>query len=136
VRRVLIRSIAARLLSVAAGAYGAEGTQKPTRIVSLNVCTDELVLRLADRQNIASVTSLAASGASNVADLAAHVQANHIDALALFNSAANEVARPEGWRPLSSAVAALDTDLGIVGCLRDGMRGVGRWRGPSATGCI
>src|SRR5262245_9463439 len=56
----------------------AEGPRKPTRIVSINLCTDELVLRLADRQNIASVTWLAqTSSASNVADLAAHVPVTH-----------------------------------------------------------
>jgi iron complex transport system substrate-binding protein len=51
---------------------------KPTRIVSVNLCTDELVLRLADHKNIASVTWLAAtSSASNVADLAMQIPANH-----------------------------------------------------------
>ncbi len=51
---------------------------KPTRIVSVNLCTDELVLRLADRKNIASVTWLATtSSASNVADLATQIPVNH-----------------------------------------------------------
>jgi iron complex transport system substrate-binding protein len=78
-RHLLTRSIAAGLvLSIAVGVYAAEGAHKPTRIVSLNLCTDELVLRLAERRNIASVTYLAAtSSASNVADLARQVPANH-----------------------------------------------------------
>lgn len=48
------------------------------RIVSLNLCTDELLLRLADRSRIASVTWLARDrGGSNVADLATQVAINH-----------------------------------------------------------
>jgi iron complex transport system substrate-binding protein len=48
------------------------------RIVSLNMCTDELVLRLADLSRIASVTWLSQDPkASNVADLARTVPANH-----------------------------------------------------------
>jgi iron complex transport system substrate-binding protein len=78
VRGLLIGGIAASLLSVAACAYDADASRRPARIVSLNLCTDELVLRLADRRNIASVTYLAAtSSASNVADLARHIPANH-----------------------------------------------------------
>jgi iron complex transport system substrate-binding protein len=48
------------------------------RIVSLNLCTDELLLRLADPAKVASVTwlSLNPSG-SNVADLAAKVPINY-----------------------------------------------------------
>lgn len=49
-----------------------------TRIVSLNVCTDELLLRLADPTKIASVTWLSRNpSGSNVADLAARVPVNH-----------------------------------------------------------
>lgn len=51
---------------------------KPARIVSLNLCTDEMVLRLADRENVASVTWLSRDPAnSNVAGLAAQVPINH-----------------------------------------------------------
>ena len=50
----------------------------PKRIVSLNLCTDELVLRLADRANIASITWLSKDAISaNVVDLAADLPANH-----------------------------------------------------------
>jgi iron complex transport system substrate-binding protein len=50
----------------------------PKRIVSLNLCTDELVLRLADHSNIASVTWLSKDPVSaNVVDLAAGVPINH-----------------------------------------------------------
>jgi iron complex transport system substrate-binding protein len=50
----------------------------PHRIVSLNLCTDELVLRLADRSNIASITWLSRDPiSSNVAELAAGVPINH-----------------------------------------------------------
>jgi iron complex transport system substrate-binding protein len=51
---------------------------KPTRIVSLNLCTDELVLRLAEPSRIASVTWLAREvDSSNVVDLALRVSINH-----------------------------------------------------------
>jgi iron complex transport system substrate-binding protein len=57
---------------------GAAENPRPHRIVSLNLCSDELVLRLADRTNIASVTWLSHDpNISNVADLAAGVPANH-----------------------------------------------------------
>jgi iron complex transport system substrate-binding protein len=50
----------------------------PKRIVSLNLCTDELLLRLADRSNIASITWLSKDPVSaNVVDLAADVPINH-----------------------------------------------------------
>jgi iron complex transport system substrate-binding protein len=50
----------------------------PRRIVSLNLCTDELVLRLADASRVASVTWLSQDpAASDVADLARAVPANH-----------------------------------------------------------
>jgi iron complex transport system substrate-binding protein len=50
----------------------------PRRIVSLNLCTDELVLRLADRANIASITWLSKDRISaNVVDLAADLPVNH-----------------------------------------------------------
>jgi iron complex transport system substrate-binding protein len=50
----------------------------PKRIVSLNLCTDELVLRLADRANIASITWLSKDRISaNVVDLAADLPVNH-----------------------------------------------------------
>jgi iron complex transport system substrate-binding protein len=48
------------------------------RIVSLNLCTDELLLRLADPSRIASVTWLSRNPAgSNVADLAERVPINY-----------------------------------------------------------
>src|SRR5438067_3348422 len=70
-------SIAVTVLTAAALAPAADGAVKPTRIVSMNLCTDELVLRLADRKNIASVTWLARGGSSNVSELAAQVPINH-----------------------------------------------------------
>ncbi len=76
--RVLACSAGAALLAFAPNACVAGEARKPARIVSVNLCTDELVLRLADRKNIASVTWLAAtSSASNVVDLARQIPANH-----------------------------------------------------------
>lgn len=69
-------SVAVALAVLAAA--GAQAAEKPSRIVSLNLCADELVLRLADRRNIASVTWLSRNpDSSNVAELAADVAVNH-----------------------------------------------------------
>jgi iron complex transport system substrate-binding protein len=65
-------------LSAASLAPAAETVSKPKRIVSMNLCTDEQVLRLADRQNIASVTWQSPDpNLSNVADLARGIPINH-----------------------------------------------------------
>lgn len=51
---------------------------QPQRIVSLNMCTDELVLRLASPGRIASVTWLAQDPRNaNMAELARTIRANH-----------------------------------------------------------
>ena len=70
--------VAALLLSAASHLHAADAPGKPRRIVSLNMCTDELVLRLAEPQNIASVTWLSRDPQnSNVAELAARIPVNH-----------------------------------------------------------
>lgn len=52
--------------------------ERPARIVSLNMCTDELVLRLADPARIASVTWLSQDPRNaNMAEVARRVPANH-----------------------------------------------------------
>lgn len=52
-------------------------TAKPQRIVSLNLCTDQLLLELVGRERIASISFLAADGEfSAVADRAAGIPAN------------------------------------------------------------
>jgi iron complex transport system substrate-binding protein len=69
-RATLALLAAALAVSVAAA--------KPQRIASLYVCADELVLQLAERRNIASVTFLSRDPLnSNVADLAAQVPVNY-----------------------------------------------------------
>lgn len=68
------------LLSVLAGGLAPlpAAAAKPQRIVSLNMCTDELVLRLADRSAIASVTWLSQDPRNaNMAALARMIPANH-----------------------------------------------------------
>ena len=51
---------------------------RPARIVSINMCTDELLLRLVDRDRIASVTWLSQDGRNaNMAEVAATIPANH-----------------------------------------------------------
>lgn len=70
--------IALVLLFAAPQLAATDASAKPRRIVSLNMCTDELVLRLAEPQNIASVTWLSRDpNNSNVAELAARIPVNH-----------------------------------------------------------
>jgi iron complex transport system substrate-binding protein len=62
----------------AAHSHAAEAPRKPQRIVSINMCADELVLRLADPHNIASITWLARNpDNSNVAQAAQDFAINH-----------------------------------------------------------
>jgi iron complex transport system substrate-binding protein len=79
--RVLRRLRGACLITVAlSGAMvsGLAATERPARIVSLNMCTDELVLRLADPARIASVTWLSQDPRNaNIAEAARRVPANH-----------------------------------------------------------
>ena len=54
----LVIGIVLGVLAGSAGAWADEAAAKPKRIVSLNMCLDELTLALADRDAIASVTWL------------------------------------------------------------------------------
>lgn len=78
---VLRRLRGACLLPIAlAGAMASASlaAERPSRIVSLNMCTDELVLRLADPARIASVTWLSQDPRNaNMAELARRIPANH-----------------------------------------------------------
>lgn len=81
-RRVgALRGRRARLagaLALCGVAATAQGADKPARIVSLNLCTDELVLRLAEPARIASVTWLSQDPRNaNMAERARAVPANH-----------------------------------------------------------
>lgn len=75
--RSLFVAVVVGMLPYHATAHGSELPRKPTRIVSINQCTDELVLRLADISHVASVSYLARGPSSSVADLAARVPVNH-----------------------------------------------------------
>jgi iron complex transport system substrate-binding protein len=76
-RRRLIPTAVA-LLSAIAQLGATDAPEKPRHIVSLNMCVDELVLRLAEPQNVASVTWLSRDPKnSNVADLGAGIAVNH-----------------------------------------------------------
>ena len=73
VRTLTVAAVAlAPLLPAASRAAG-----PAQRIVSLNLCTDELLLRLADPAKIASVTWLSRNPGSNVPELAARVPINY-----------------------------------------------------------
>jgi iron complex transport system substrate-binding protein len=75
--RSLFSAVVVGALAHCPAAHGTELPRKPTRIVSINLCTDELVLRLADISHVASVSYLARGRNSSVADLAARVPINH-----------------------------------------------------------
>ncbi len=70
-------SLAAALALGIGASAAAELAHKPTRIVSINLCTDELVLRLADPRNVVSVSYLSRNYYSNVIDLAENIPVNH-----------------------------------------------------------
>lgn len=72
-RRQMVGIGAALALASAMGLAGAPGARadKPRRVVSLNLCTDQLVLQLAERARIASVSFLAADPASSAMPRAA-----------------------------------------------------------------
>jgi len=70
------RAIAVLLLA-GCGPFASVASAAPQRVVSLNLCADELVLRLAARGTVKSVTWLARDGAlSNVSELAQAVPVN------------------------------------------------------------
>lgn len=80
VRRSLhgLRTLAMASFVAAAIGAGPATAAKPTRIVSLNLCTDELVLRLAPPERIASVTWLSRDPRNaNMAGAARAVGVNH-----------------------------------------------------------
>lgn len=80
VRRSLhgLRTLAMASFVAAAIGAGPATAAKPTRIVSLNLCTDELVLRLAPPERIASVTWLSRDPRNaNMAEAARAVGVNH-----------------------------------------------------------
>src|SRR3954453_12658271 len=75
-RRVIPTAVA--LLSAIAQLGATDAPGKPRRIVSLNMCVDELVLRLAGAQDIASGTWLSRGPKnSNVAELGPRTPVNH-----------------------------------------------------------
>lgn len=67
------------IAAFAAMAFGASpAAAKPARIVSLNMCTDELVLRLAPPEHIASITWLSRDPRNaNMAEAARAIPVNH-----------------------------------------------------------
>ncbi len=99
---------------------------KPERIVSTNVCTDQLVLLLAERARIASLSHLAADPATSAMSReAAGLPVNHglaeeivpldpdlVIATAFSTRATNTILRRLGYRVLEVPVAA---DLAAVG---------------------
>lgn len=76
-RAVLAAALAA-LVCLQAGAVRAANGARPARVVSLNLCTDQLVLQLLDRDRIASISFLGADPRySAVAAKAGDIPLNH-----------------------------------------------------------
>ncbi|MEQ8370665.1 MAG: ABC transporter substrate-binding protein, partial [Alphaproteobacteria bacterium] len=77
----ILRPLAGLMLGVLAAmpdAMGQSAASAPQRVVSLNVCSDQLLLQLAPRDAIASLSFLVADPAvSAMADAAAGVSLNH-----------------------------------------------------------
>ena len=74
------RALLLALLVVLSSSLGASlaAAERPARIVSMNLCTDQLVMLLADRERIASVSYLAAEPkASAMAEEADGLHLNH-----------------------------------------------------------
>lgn len=92
-----LSSLPATLLAacLAASSVAAEGAARPVRVVSMNLCADELVLRLADHDQIAAVTWLARDPRGS--------------------SVSREAAGMPLTRGLSEEVIALRPDLVIAG---------------------
>jgi iron complex transport system substrate-binding protein len=77
IRRLIVAGLAAAMLSPAVP-RAEVGPRKPQRIVSINLCLDEIVLRVAEARNIAAVTWLSRDAdISNVVPLAKRVPINH-----------------------------------------------------------
>lgn len=90
--RQLSRWIAPVVLACSLGAGAAVAEQKPERVVSLNLCTDQLLLALADRGQIASLSFLARDATlSFLADKAVGLPVNEGRAEAILFSGADLV---------------------------------------------
>jgi iron complex transport system substrate-binding protein len=77
-RAVLVIAAFAILACLQPGAAGAADGKRPARVVSLNLCTDQLVLELLERERIASISFLGADPRySAVADRARGIPRNH-----------------------------------------------------------
>jgi iron complex transport system substrate-binding protein len=78
IAQALLTAGMAVLAVSAVSVVAAQAPAKPQRVVSTNLCVDEMVLRLAERRNVASVTWLSLNAeASNVSELARGIPINH-----------------------------------------------------------
>ena len=120
-----LRPVAVALAGAIALAVAPTVASKPQRIVSTNVCTDQLVLMLAERARIASLSYLATDpSVSAMSQQAAGLPVNHglaeeiiplapdlVIAAAFTARATNATLRRLGYRVLEVPVA---TDFGAV----------------------
>lgn len=113
-QRVTLRKLALGLVAAAALLRGAaDAAAPPRRIVSANLCADRLVLQLADRQDIVSVSHYATDPAmSTVTDAAKGLPLNRADAEEIAALHPDLVVL--GTSATSRATAAMLRTLGIA----------------------
>jgi iron complex transport system substrate-binding protein len=105
-RTVAIGLAAAALGCSPAAAAASSAVPKPQRIMSLNVCTDLLLLQLAPKARIASVTFMAPDGASALfPGAAAGLALNHDRAEDVINAKPDLILDSELGAPLTRAMA-------------------------------
>lgn len=107
----ILASMAVLLLPAAVPPSGSAAAERPARVASLNLCTDQLLVRLLDAERIASVSFLAADPTySAVAEAAAALPLNHGRAEEILRQEPDLVlAAPYGAR----ATVALLRRLGV-----------------------
>src|SRR6478736_2833275 len=110
--------------------------QTPQRIVSFNLCADQLVLALADSSQIAGLSPYAGNPALNVlADRGARFRRLEWNAESVVNAAPDLVITGPSDRPTQAMLAAMGmpvNTIGLVGDLDAAMREareIGQWVG-------
>lgn len=133
-------SIACGILGSLAVAFPATA-QAPRRIVSFNLCADQLVLALADPAQIAGLSPYAGNPAlSVVADKGASFPRLQWNAESVVNAAPDLVITGPSDRPTQAMLAAMGmpvTTIGLVGDLDAAMREareIGQWVGHPQRG--
>jgi iron complex transport system substrate-binding protein len=115
-RRLAVAAALGLALALAVGPAHAQGVDQPSRIVSLDLCTDQLLIELVDRGRIAAVTHLAADPAVSAIPAKAK-------GIAITHGAAEDVLRydpdlilagPYGVSPTVGMLRRLERNVVVV----------------------